>query len=402
MLTICKECGGQVSDKAISCPHCGVPVRTKRTRPPGKATRRKRLPNGFGQITEVKGQGLKKPFRVMISQGFNEKGRPIVRIMKPEGYFQTYNEAYEALLHYHQNPYDLSENVTMNGLFERWLKEYREGGKAKSSVNVHKSAWGFCEPIYNIPVRSFRIRHILWVTENDHQDRLPSPGMRLRIKMLLNLLLDYAVRHELTDHNYARDYRLPEKIGKEAIESAHGHITYTKEEMETLWTHQNDMSQIINIILIQCYSGWRPEELLSLRMENVNITNWTFTGGIKTTAGKNRIVPIHTRIRPLVLTFYNHSKELRSEWLICQKNAPRRIWYYEYREEYHKTISKLGLNPEHKPHDGRVCFVSMAKEAEMDDYALKRIVGHTIKDLTEKTYTKRSIEWLHREIEKIK
>lgn len=30
MLITCKECGGQVSDKAISCPHCGVPVRTKK------------------------------------------------------------------------------------------------------------------------------------------------------------------------------------------------------------------------------------------------------------------------------------------------------------------------------------------------------------------------------------
>ncbi len=27
MLTQCKECGEQVSDKAISCPHCGAPLR---------------------------------------------------------------------------------------------------------------------------------------------------------------------------------------------------------------------------------------------------------------------------------------------------------------------------------------------------------------------------------------
>lgn len=60
------------------------------------------------------------------------------------------------------------------------------------------------------------------------------------------------------------------------------------------------------------------------------------------------------------------------------------------------------MTQEHKPHDGRVCFVSMAKEAEMDELELKIFVGHVIKDLTEKTYTKRNIEWLHLEIEKIK
>ena len=38
----------------------------------------------------------------------------------------------------------------------------------------------------------------------------------------------------------------------------------------------------------------------------------------------------------------------------------------------------------------------------MDEYALKRIVGHAIKDITENTYTDRPISWLREEIEKIK
>jgi hypothetical protein len=27
MLVECTECGGEVSDRAISCPHCGIPIR---------------------------------------------------------------------------------------------------------------------------------------------------------------------------------------------------------------------------------------------------------------------------------------------------------------------------------------------------------------------------------------
>ena len=38
----------------------------------------------------------------------------------------------------------------------------------------------------------------------------------------------------------------------------------------------------------------------------------------------------------------------------------------------------------------------------MDEYALKRMMGHQIKDITEATYTKRPISWLEEEIEKIK
>lgn len=37
-----------------------------------------------------------------------------------------------------------------------------------------------------------------------------------------------------------------------------------------------------------------------------------------------------------------------------------------------------------------------------EKYALKRIVGHSISDITERVYSKRGVEWLKGEIEKIK
>lgn len=44
----------------------------------------------------------------------------------------------------------------------------------------------------------------------------------------------------------------------------------------------------------------------------------------------------------------------------------------------------------------------MAKKSNVDEYAIKYIVGHHISDITEKVYTQRSHEWLKNEIEKIK
>ena len=71
MLIQCPECTLQASDKALSCPHCGYPfVKTNQTaRRPKKSNKRKRLPNGFGQISEIKGQNLRKPFRAMVTVG---------------------------------------------------------------------------------------------------------------------------------------------------------------------------------------------------------------------------------------------------------------------------------------------------------------------------------------------
>ena len=107
MLIKCPECELQVSDKAISCPHCGYPMtpEEKQKRRP-RQNRRKRLPNGFGQITEIKGKGLRKPFRAMVTVRKTKEGKPIAKLLKPESYFETYNDAYAALVEYNRNPYD--------------------------------------------------------------------------------------------------------------------------------------------------------------------------------------------------------------------------------------------------------------------------------------------------------
>ena len=50
--------------------------------------------------------------------------------------------------------------------------------------------------------------------------------------------------------------------------------------------------------------------------------------------------------------------------------------------------------PRHRPHDGRFQFVTTAKKAGVDEHVIKKIVGHCIDDVAEKSYTKRGIEWI--------
>ncbi len=64
--------------------------------------------------------------------------------------------------------------------------------------------------------------------------------------------------------------------------------------------------------------------------------------------------------------------------------------------------NQLKLNSEHRPHDARKHFVTAAKKAKVDEYAIKYMDGHKISDKTEKVYTQREFEWLKEEIEKIR
>jgi len=411
MLIKCDECQLQVSDKATACPHCGYPLQPNITRKARKTNKRRRLPNGFGQISEIKGRNLRKPFRAMVTVGKNDLGRPICKPLKPESFFATYNDAYAALIEYNKDPYDLNSTITVKEVYDEWSEKYFPQLNSDSSVRGIKSSWNYCSAIYDMGIREVRARHVRACIEEGYvidkdEKRYASKNTKNRIKSTLNLLLDYAVEYEYTDKNYARDIKMAESLNKSSSGKSSKHMSFADDEMIKLWETVNTRIYV-DVILIQCYSGWRPTELVELRLEDVDLKEWTMTGGIKSEAGFNRVVPIHTKIKELVERKYHEAIELGSDYLInCLDRKSDKdmlnFSYKKYSNRFADVIEDLGLNEKHLPHDPRKHFVTMAKKYNVDEYAIKRLVGHAIDDLTEKVYTERDVQWLREEIEKIK
>lgn len=77
------------------------------------------------------------------------------------------------------------------------------------------------------------------------------------------------------------------------------------------------------------------------------------------------------------------------------------ITYDKYAGRFAKIMTALKFREDHRPHDPRKTFITMAKKANVDEYVIKRLIGHRITDITEETYTERDIEWLRTELEKI-
>ena len=410
MLTQCPECELPVSDKANACPHCGYPLKpSEKQKRPRKSNKRRRLPNGFGQISEIKNRNLRNPFRAMITVGKTPEGKPICKPLKPESYFATYNDAYAALVEYNKNPYDLEPSITMQELYDRWLPEYEKTVKTTKSAT---SAWAYCSAVYKMRVVDIRARHVKGCMEEGvaiirGKEQHPSATMKNQIKSLFNMMLDYALEYELVDRNYSRTFNLTEETVKEIQSVKKEHIAFTDEEMDLLWANVSS-KQGIDIMLIQCYSGWRPQELGLLELKDVDLENWTFRGGMKTDAGENRVVPIHSRIQDLVLRKYQEAEALGSPYLLNWTDPNNRnkknlkLTYARYQKAFERIRDELKLNPNHRPHDGRTHFVTMAKRYGVDEYAIKYMVGHKISDITEKVYTRREFAWLREEIEKIK
>ena len=125
---------------------------------------------------------------------------------------------------------------------------------------------------------------------------------------------------------------------------------------------------------------------------------------MKTTAGKDRLIPIHSKIRYLVKSRYDEAQSLNSDYLFNCTDAMKSgkfLSYDKYAVRFRKAMSILELDSRHRPHDPRKTFVSMANESEVNEHVIKLLIGHSDKDITEKTYTDRSIENLKKEIEKI-
>lgn len=410
MLIKCPECELQVSDKAIICPHCGFPLQPniKPRKPRNKNSKRRRLPNGFGQISEIKNRNLRNPFRAMVSVGKDANGRPICKPLKPESYFPTYNDAYAALVEYNRNPYDLEPSITIKELYEKWLPEYE---KTVKSTRAIESAWSYCTAVYDMRVKDLRARHVKGCMEEGTstyrgQTRTPTASMKNQIKSLFNLMMDYALEYELVDRNYSRTFNLSDETIKEIVTVKQEHIPFTDEEMDLLWQHVDD-KMMVDVLLVQCYSGWRPQEIGLLELKDVDLENGTFSGGMKTDAGTGRVVPIHSRIRHLVERKYKEAQEMDSLYLFNYTNPSARLkstalTYARYQKGFAMIRDELNLNPNHRPHDGRKHFVTMAKKYKLDEYAIKYMVGHKISDITEKVYTQREFEWLKTEMEKIK
>lgn len=405
MLVECRECSHQVSDKAFVCPCCGYPMKNEKSKPRRKAKYR-RLPNGFGQITEIKNRNLRNPFRVLVTTGHNENGKPICKPLKPQTYFISYNDAYAALVEYHRHPFNLTEVLTCDELYKRWSVDHYKNNERQ--LSIANSLWRYCYSVYNVNIREIRVWHIKECMFNSAvtiKGKLhhTNANTAMRIKLLFGMMLDYAVEYDLVEKNYARAFSLDEETRRDAQTVKKGHKVFTDEEIQKLWDNVNKLDGV-NMILIQCYSGWRPQELCGLELENIDLMNDLMIGGMKTDAGKNRIVPIHSKIKELVKQQYDHAILNGSKYLFYKqkKNEVKQFTYAQYNYLFKTTMEKLELDTTHSPHDCRKQFVTMAKDANMDEYAIKYVVGHTIKDLTERTYTERKPEWLKQEIKKIR
>lgn len=340
--------------------------------------------NGAGSVSKLKDK-RRKPWKVTVTKGFRYD--PATGRTKQErrvvGCYRTKAEAEEALADYRRSPYDLdSRKLTFTEVYEAWSSVHFEKISA-SKARSYRSAYAHAVPLHRIRFKDIRPCHI----EGAMAEADTGSATKNGIKQLCNQLYKYALKNELCTVNYAA---MCDGVAQDAPTVIRR--VFTAEEEALLW---DDLDfPFADMVLVGLYSGWRPQELAVLKSSDVDLDAGVMYGGLKTKAGKSRAVPIHPAVLPLV----QNRLTGKTEMLFTDEEGGK-LNYGKYRTRFGNLCKHFGLT--HTPHDTRHTFVTRGKEAGMNEYILKLIVGHAIGDITEKVYTHRRIEELKAEMGKI-
>lgn len=375
----------------------------------------KKRSNGEGSITYDK---RRKRYRAKVTVGWemNEETGRTKQITKSIGSnFKTRGEAARALAEYQNESYNLeNKDITFEELFEIWYPEYIQ--KHPSYKYVYKSAYAYMTLLYKKKFRNITILDMKKCIEegtivckldsNKGNIITPSPQVKQNMKGMLNKIYDYALEGRIVNINYARNFYLDKEVFDNQEKNKVPRIPFSQQELDTMWKAKNFVP-FVDMILYHCYSGWRPKEIITLKIEDVHLEEEYIVGGIKTKAGRQRTVPIHPLVKPIVEKYYNEAISIGSAYLfndITKKKGLNGLSKDQYYSRFIKVVKQLKLNPELTPHCARHTFITKAKsrEVNMNEYILKMIVGHKIQDVTESVYTHRTIEDLKEEILKIK
>lgn len=305
------------------------------------------------------------------------------------GTFASKKDAREALDQYLKHPTP-KFNYTLKDVYEDWSKSaYRD--LKESTKTSWTTSWskicGFQPDLTSKLMREITtgdIRQLLdyYAFERmgtDQQGRevvVPplSKSYITKIKALMTQLCDHAMENNIIDRNYASLVKLPKlEAGKRRA--------FTDLEFKKLsdgWKTATGG----DACLVLCYTGFRISEFCELTRFSYNPKEGTLTGGMKTEAGRDRVVPVHPKIRPIIDRWYAASRGPlypRPDGKPYNKDTfTKGVWK--------PCMNSLGLPDDLTPHSARHTFGTRMSAAGARPEDIQRIMGHADYSMTANTY----------------
>lgn len=286
------------------------------------------------------------------------------------------------------------DQCTLLALHGRWKKRkhYRSlGPKGKSGYDL---AWKKLETLARRPIQT--------ITFDEYQtvlDEMAASGLALstqqKVQQLISQLCKLAISESLLAQNIASELALEGRQARATQPFDLGHIPLLLD-----YAKSGRYAQAAQITLVLIFTGFRPEELFSIRCEDIDPQVPFLCSGSKTEAGKNRIVPILPLVQPYIARWYLSCpiRDHRKQGFLIRgaKGGRKNLANWRAREFYPMTL-ELGINrpdqlndkrkfPHITPYSARHSFATWSAKAGVEEKALTKMIGHADIKTTEKFY----------------
>lgn len=345
-------------------------------------------PNGYGGIVDL-GKNRRRPIAVRVPNGvkLTEDCREIPQY-KYLGYFertpQGKKDAQLLLAQYNAGMPVRTSNVnscpTFAECYKLWLDrhlkhiESQKGTVSNQLSDSYNAAFKRCQIIHAKKINCIKFQDVQDIADSAAS---MSNSTVNNLNTVLFSVFDFARKQKYIEENFIADIEFNYKKKNESI-----HDTFSESEIATLWENSNNGN--VKIVLIMIYTGLRIEELLSMHCKNVFLSERYMMGGIKTDAGKDRIIPIADKILPFV-------SELYCEDSYLVRHGKKRRSYTGFMDTiWNPTMEKAGMK--HLPHDTRYTCATLMDRANVNQNCIKEILGHSKGDVTNKVYIKKSLD----------
>lgn len=342
--------------------------------------------NGTGNIVNL-GPNRRRRYAVRVSY-LDREGLWKQRYLS---YHCTAKEAQEALDLYLQKEAHTSSSlaVTWSDVYNQWsAKKYGKIGA--STAACYKASWGRLSTLSNKEMALITIDDLQHIIDQDEQNGLSQSSIS-NDRMLMKALFKHAMERDIVQKDYSAFVELP-TVGPKYAKGI-----FTEDQITELSNLAAKSFPWADTVLMLCYTGFRVSEFLGLTAESYHEENGIayLKGGLKTEAGRNRIVPVHPKIKPYLLNRMKHGGKY-----IIRRKCGNKINSDYYRDYCFSPIAEKLGNPSATPHWCRHTAASRMKIAGMDDLAIRRILGHSDKSITDH-YTHINVAFLAQEILKL-